>query len=225
MDLREHFLQRHVLAQVVAEGLPTVGRYPIIKGERGTLNNCVSSTRIAKAVCDHYAIPAVAAPCRLLAWNRQVQARMNASGGVFVMPETNEELFRMREEDGSWFKGAGLSDDAGADNLYPGHVVLVVNGEWVVDMTADQCQDPRHGILPEPLTFPAQPFFTCEWFAFWHEESGTGVAYQAAPEKPPFEDTPAWRDTRGMEPIVAEIVAELDDLDPQTVIRSSVWNK
>ncbi|MDQ1584448.1 MAG: hypothetical protein QOF36_2502 [Microbacteriaceae bacterium] len=225
MDLREHFLPRHVLAQVVAEGLPAVGRFPILKVATGTLNNCISSTRIAKMVCDHYGIPSRPVPCQVLVWNRAAQDRSEREG-KFLLPETRAEREAWEAEDGTYARAVGWGDIPTNADSWPGHLVLVVNEEWIVDLSMDQGMDPRHGLAPEPLTFPAHPFLDGEFYPLWHAGSGTGIGYLYAPDKPPFEDSPAWSWPEPHFPaVVAEIVSELDGLDPQTVIRSSVWAK
>lgn len=216
-DLREHFLPRHVLAQVVAEALPVVGRYAILK--HAVINSCILSTRIAKLVCDYYEVPSRGVPCEMTLWNRAMIQCVERVGHV---PRDHDELMAWVREHGAFARGVGVSDVAKDDSVYPGHVVLRVNDEWIVDMSADQGCDPQHGIWVEPLTFPAK-LMDSEDARFWHEETGVGLIYRARPDKPDFTHTPDWSDTMAAAPIVAEIIEELDSLDPQTIIGSSAW--
>jgi hypothetical protein len=154
---------------------------------RGT---CILHTRLATMLAREAGIRA-----------RPLRCNVVVANGKWL--ELAEELDRMPEtrewRGGEWSLGIGHGREVGQPG-YDGHVVVVVEERWVLDLTLDQANRPQHGINMHLGYFAVTP----EWLrgetmtAF--RRDGCFVQYEAVPEDRGFLTVPDWTEIKANDP-------------------------
>jgi hypothetical protein len=82
-----------------------------------------------------------------------------------------------------------------------GHLVCLVNGNWLVDISADQFCFPEHGIiLPGPLATPLAPMYSAEDLlnggtASFSNPNGGSISYEGHAEDLSYRHSMDWEET------------------------------
>jgi hypothetical protein len=143
------------------------------------VDSCIASTKMGYEVLRYFGVPAVPRAVRMAAFNRTAWQAVEAG----QVPDW--------EGTDAWsvaIAGQGAPQTRGG---WDGHLVLLVHGRLLLDLSLDQADRPKKGIhlAPTMLLIPDPAAFTAgEWVRYEHED-GTVLGYQRL-------DDQGWRASR-----------------------------
>lgn len=166
---------------------------------------CLGASRIAVEFLRSVGISANPIAVDMVYENAAFVARMAEEGE----PDDLDTLLRWREEGAvrggivyharERYPDAYAAGEISPDGWEGGHCVVTFKAQsgqrWVLDLTADQSDQPENGIeLGDAAVLPVPDDWVKgeggSWFA---RENGVRVLYQAHPEDQSYLDTPAWQ--------------------------------
>lgn len=106
-------------------------------------NSCILSTRLGVEWLRAHRIRAQALPVRLLVFNA---AGWELAQAAQPMAEWNDARVAEWNAVGAWSVGIGIGTDGGG---WDGHLVVIADGRYLVDLSAGQVQRLRRGIRAE----------------------------------------------------------------------------
>jgi hypothetical protein len=133
----------------------------------GGIDQCILFTRIAVDVCRERGIRARALP---------VSVEITATAD----PETSILL---------GFKGQRPTD--APDDFWDGHLVAIIDGRLLLDLSIDSIARPELGVEPEPFVAEVLPEFISGGTVDLSIRGGQ-ARYSAQPERKDYRDLPAW---------------------------------
>jgi len=161
---------------------------------------CIAATAILNEVLDYFKLTARPLSVIATVFNPVMSERIAQEG----MP-TLEEAER------DWFTKGCYSLAVGAGDAqpgkWPGHLVTVLGGRVLIDLTLDQANRPQHGIvLPMQILAPCDPDFLAgqAWVA--GIVSGCWVVYQARPGDRSFERSNDWKSRKRRAAVVGAAI-------------------
>jgi hypothetical protein len=90
---------------------------------------------------------------------------------------------------------------------WPGHLVTVLGGQVLIDLTLDQADRPQHGILlPMPILAPCDPDFLAGQARVAGIVGGCRVVYEARPGDRSFERSNDWRSRKRRADVVGAAI-------------------
>lgn len=137
---------------------------PTLKKVLGT-SECIRHTRIAVDVCHHWGVRARALP---------VAVEINAPGAPMPL--------RLG------FEGDPVEDSRGAETIWDGHLVAMLDGRLMLDLTIDSMARPEFGLKPEPFVVRVPVKFD----RFEVDVDGGRAIYIATPDRTDYRTTPSW---------------------------------
>ncbi len=117
-------------------------------------------------------------------------------------PADQEEYRRWQTEYGAWW--VSLGDPAAEGPGWSGHLVAVVYGTAVIDLSLPQASRPAKGIVLPAVLFEAGPGFL-EGQARDLGVNGSLLVYRARPDDRSYASAPDWQDARRRAPAVRAI--------------------
>jgi hypothetical protein len=193
-----------------------VGRPELLKRFRP--DSCVESTRLVVEFLRSHGVRVSPLRVQVGVFNDAIVKRLE------VTPNPGPgELARWERLDGSWSVGIGATSDAmarakaadaslvvSASGGWSGHLVALIEGRIVVDLSLDQLNRPLHGINLHPVTFDVpDPRWLDGHIPLHLELDGCIVNYWAMPEDKSFLHLPAWRDVRLIAPELKTLANEI----------------
>lgn len=136
---------------------------PTLKKLLGT-SECIRHTRLAVDVCHYWGVRARALP---------VAVEINAPGAPMPL--------RLG------FEGDPVEEDGG-EEIWDGHVVAMLDGHLMLDLTIDSMARPEFGLKPVPFVVPAPAGFARLEVAV----DGGQATYIATPDRIDYRTTPSW---------------------------------
>lgn len=127
----------------IIEKLMVVGRPEILKDFRP--DSCIVSTAISIDVLTHFGILAEPLPIKMSMFNAPYVKRID-SGSEFP---NREMLIRWGKEDGSYSVGIGYGENQ--PNKWAGHLVVLVENSWLIDLSIDQANRPAYNMVFSPI--------------------------------------------------------------------------
>jgi hypothetical protein len=89
------------------------------------------------------------------------------------------------------------------------HVVALVEGRLLLDLTLDQCSAPKHGVELPPGVFYGLPPRSERGGRVEHRVNGCAVVYEAHPEEKGYLAAPHWTDRLRRQAFVDATIARL----------------
>lgn len=172
-------------AQVI-EAIRLFARPEILKHYR--VDSCIASTRVIFDLLKRYELKPRAVACHARVLNPQLVKRINETGRY---PQTNEEIVRWSEEDGSWNVGIGGTGER-REGRWDGHLVALAFGRVLIDASIDQANRPKHNIELPPIAATV-PDGWLEGDQLVVEERGCLVLYKAQPGERRWLQTAGWK--------------------------------
>lgn len=175
------------------------------------LSSCVAATKVGAEVLRYFGIEAKPVGVTTTVMNAAMADNFRSNPG----PLSDEEVEQLRQQ-GAWmldFEGSGAVDDNHPlGRRWDGHLVLVVEGERLVDLSADQFCRPTKGITMAPFHAP-----WAGWPALYGNAEGCVALYQ------PLEGAAAhswrqagdWRQGQLWRPIASVLIRELREAWPE----------
>lgn len=109
-------------------------------------DSCIASTAIGIDVLGDLGIAASPLPVRTLIFNEAFANRIE-NGATF--PKTQKEVIAWSKADGSYSIGIGVG--TGLPGKWPGHLVILAEGEHLIDLSIDQASRPKYSINLKPI--------------------------------------------------------------------------
>jgi hypothetical protein len=164
---------------------------------------CIAATAILNEVLDYFRLTARPLSVIATVFNPVMSERIAQEG----MP-TLEEAER------DWFPKGCYSLAVGAGDRqpgkWPGHLVTVLGGQALIDMTLDQANRPQHGIvLPAPIIAPLTPDFLTKEAGVAGMVNRCRVVYQARPDDRSFERSNDWKSRKRRAGVVGSAIRRL----------------
>lgn len=173
-----------------------VGRPTMLK-EGLALDSCIATCRIALEVLRRFRIPANPIAVKLLA--------LNAKANKFMLG--GHEDWVATQKHGSY--SIGMGHGQGPDSQkWDGHLVLIVQRQWLLDLSIDQASRPEHGILTEP--FYTRKAFNANDVMLLRREQGTVLRYELDHENRYWKNAPDWNIGR-FSSIVPIVIGAIED--------------
>ena len=167
---------------------------------------CISATRVAVDVLHTLGIRAVPLSVSLFVLNPPLIARLRNHGRL---PDTARELDQWNAEDGSCLHviGGGGSEPG----VWPGHLVTVVEGAWMIDLALKQAELRERGVqVPGFLVWPASKKFLRGQEPLSLATAGqAGLIYEAKPRDSSYHTAPLWNRKSESARIVRRILDRL----------------
>lgn len=181
----------------ICELLCEVARPLILKEFR--VNSCVASSRVGKRVLDHYEIPSKPIAVKIDVFNSQYCSLLQERGDF---PSTEEGWIEWRDL-GAW--------NVGIDNEDLGHIVLIVRGNTLLDLSMDQMSRPDKKIILNPSGFSIPDDFVSnpQWAVF-QDVYGCVARYMAQPENKAFSTSRDWTTKSRTTKIVQNVINLID---------------
>ena len=145
-------------------------------------NQCILASRLAVEFLRHHGIRAQATASDLTVINAPYADALEANGGVF-----DDTLREQAEADGAWCVWISRVN---TDTV--GHVVVVADNRWLIDLTAHQANRPEKGISAEAFYADALDFAHGERFGFRNADDRCVWIYDPRPKDRSFVARPAW---------------------------------
>ncbi len=167
---------------------------------------CIAATRIAMDVLAPCGFHVAPLPVQVILVNKVGVDAINTHG----WPNGEEQIREFQQKYGYW--SIGLGYDWPGSVGWPGHLVALLNGDHILDLTLSQAHRPQHQIEPHPIcTFAEQSFLngqrrlqvsfdTCWAFYSLHDHDG-------------YRRSKDWTDKRRRAAVVAEILDEIKRAD------------
>lgn len=171
---------------------------------------CIAGTRIVCEVLDRLDVRARPLVVEALLFNRAFLDRFHQKGG---WPGSREELLEWTDQGEAWSIALGQRGrPAQGPGKWPGHLVAVVEQEWLLDGTLGQARRPAKNLLPPQTLLASAPYrflvadgeLTLEL-----PDPGGLLLYRAHPEVRDFRSAPDWSDPGRFEGLVGKLVGEL----------------
>lgn len=151
-------------------------------------DTCILHARVAVDELRGWLVPARPLAVRAIVGNAQWAADTRQLGHI---PTDAREW-----SPGTWCVGVGYGLDPRAERAgYDGHVIVVVDERYAVDLTLDQMSRPAKGIELSPhwWELPSPAFVLGEGSAAFRLGNGSVVIYDAMPDERGFLSAPDWR--------------------------------
>ncbi len=162
-----------------AVGLYTEIARPLMREKGFKCDTCILATRVAVQVMKRLGFPVFALKTRTSVYNPAFVARVQAEDGRF--PRDQAESLKWYEEDGSHV--IGIDTDSQAHG-YPGHLVAIVGGHFLLDSSLDQFSEKSKWLnyeIPGACAFHLPP--EADWkVASYGLPEGGAIVYERLPE-------------------------------------------
>jgi len=122
--------------------------------EKFRADSCIVSTAIGIDVLTKFGILAEPLPVQVMIFNKPFIDRIGQTG---VLP-TGDELKSWTKEDGSYSIGIGV-DGHSKHGKWDGHLVIVAEKRYLVDLSIDQANRPDYGMVFEPIVVEVNDSF------------------------------------------------------------------
>jgi hypothetical protein len=164
---------------------------------------CIAATAILNEVLDYFQLTATPLSVIATVFNPVMSERIAQEG----MPSL-EEAERDWLPRGCYSLAVGVGDPE--PGKWPGHLVTVLGGQVLIDLTLDQANRPQHGIvLPMPILAPCDPEFLAGEAQVAGIVGGCRVIYEARPDDRSFERSNDWRSRKRRTDVVGRAVRRL----------------
>jgi hypothetical protein len=163
------------------------------------VDSCVASSAIGKLVLDHLGFDAQPVSVKAMLANQAFVESAERAGHV---PHSAGERERWFTESGAHAIGLGIYDPkTDVPAIINGlHVALLVNGEWLWDLSIDQASRPQHGIvITEPflgavsLSPRRRQWLRGQATITWQAPGHGMIAYRLKPNDRRYEQHTNWR--------------------------------
>jgi hypothetical protein len=169
------------------EALTRFGARALSQAFRGQDPSCIAWSRIGRDVLAQLGVQSTCVPARLRVCNAAARRHVDA-----------KQPWMIGSGDGSWYVSIGGGGQS-RPGRWDGHMVLLAEERFLVDLTLHQAARPEYGIHVEPAWFPLDaPLVHGEPVSFLKLD-GTVMQYERDDTLPPYQDTPGWtRDYRSL---------------------------
>jgi hypothetical protein len=183
--------------------LPLVGEAVRNAMRIGTLYRpdcCIAATAILIDVLDHFRLTAKPLSVIATVFNPAMSGRIEREG----MP-TLEAAERDWFPRGCYSLAVGVGDPQ--PGKWPGHLVVNLGDQVLIDLTLDQADRTQHGIvLPMPIVAPFPPDFLTGDGQMVGLVNGCRVVYEARPADRSFERSNDWRSRKRRDAVVGAAI-------------------
>lgn len=167
---------------------------------------CILHARIAIDALRTLGIKANPLAVRVQVFNAEYVAQVNRIGRMLTHGDTLDEK--------AWTIGIGYgANPAATAPGYDGHVLVIVDGRWAVDLTIDQANRPQYGIELSPHYWQPSPGFLLGDLPEVFEAGESIVRYEAMPEERGYLRAGDWTNARRYESAgvvpTRELISEL----------------
>lgn len=152
-------------------------------------DTCILHSRVAVDVLRELGVRARPLACRMMAGNDSWRA-LSLKLGRYPVPDEWEPE--------TWCLGIGYGPDPRLERpRYDGHVIVVVNERWAVDLTLDQASRPAKGMELRPHFWQVErEFLRGDQPEVFFTEGGSVVTYFPLPEERGFLTVPDWTEPK-----------------------------
>jgi hypothetical protein len=151
-------------------------------------DSCVVATRALIDALAHFGVRAMPLVARALVLSPAVaQALREYNPQTLRVPE----ILQLCEQMGGWSVGVGWPD-VEVPGHWEGHLVTLIEGTRVVDLTLDQASRPMRDIRLEPVAVDIDPLTIEQAGSFSLNCRGSLVCYHAFPADRTYEDLHDW---------------------------------
>lgn len=159
---------------------------PFIRRASSGVDSSIISTHIAVDVCRHFGLQAGVLMTRKQIFNAAALCPTAAEPAIGA---------NAREEANACVVRIGYGSGPVPLGFMAGHLVAIVERQFLVDALADQANIPDSGInLPGVLLHAVNPQFLIGWSALYGKHSsGSAVRYDAIPADRSYASAPYWR--------------------------------
>jgi hypothetical protein len=114
-------------------------------------DSCIASTAVGIDAMTHFGVLSEPFPVRTSMFNARFVARIKLGQ---PWPQ-GLEVHQWAEEDGSYSVGIGFG--TGQQGKWPGHLVILAEKQFLIDLSVDQASRPLYNMAFEPLSVKIEP--------------------------------------------------------------------
>lgn len=152
-------------------------------------DSCIASTACGIDVLTYFGILAEPLPVRTMLFNGPFVRRIEA-GSPF--PTNPEQLKRWGKEDGSYSVGIGFGGEKHKPNKWAGHLGILAEKQYFLDLSVDQGSRPKHNMLFEPFCVQVETDFVLGKRACSFMYNDCLIRMEAFPKNLGFLSSPDW---------------------------------
>ena len=104
---------------------------------------CMAATRVGIDTLRHFGIPAYPLTVQVVIFNEVYGRLLREGGGLTRNIEEVEEW----KQKGAWSHGVGVPGLGEGPGKWPGHLVAIVQNQWLIDLSIGQANKPEKGII------------------------------------------------------------------------------
>ncbi len=173
--------------------------------ESFTKTRCVNATRVCLDVMRRFNVRAEPLSVNCWAMNREFAVRVNRLGRL---PERGEVETWPAE---AWSVGIDTHSPAYDDSHWAGHLVAIVQKEWLVDSASIQLSRPQKNIpLPDIFVgWVERKFQKGKRPVNFYHDSGAILSYQARVDDLSYQDQPGFSPSPWNREVTEEIIARM----------------
>lgn len=146
---------------------------------------CIAGTWMVREVLDRFGVPSKPLTCRCLVFNQKQFDWMLKNGRM--MREDEKPLM---DEIGGWVVGVGYGDPQ--PGKWPGHLVAVAAGRYLLDVSITQASRPAKNINLTPTYGQIEPDFLSGEPADPVKVGDSYILYDPDPDDRSYEASPDW---------------------------------
>ena len=164
---------------------------PAIRAQFGA-NACIVGTRVAVEVLRHYELRAEPMAVQVQVYNPAYVESV----------ERGKSLDAIADDPECWSAQLGFTGQPQADGELDMHVVALVEGRMLLDLTLDQCSAPEHNVVLTPGVFNELSPDFASGGTMIYPVNGCNVVYTAHPKEKGYLTAPYWTERVHREPFV-----------------------
>jgi hypothetical protein len=170
-------------------------------------DSCIASSGVGLDVLDHFGILGEPLAVKVMIWNPAFVKRIEA-GHPF--PKDRAELDVWVKEDGAWNVGLGLGGDP-EPMKWPGHLVIIGERRYLLDLSLDQASRPQHNINLDVLGAEITDDFLSGKEPRIVEIGGSIIRFIAWPDNLGYTNSPDWMFRTRRNRIVQRVIRSIEE--------------
>lgn len=192
--------QRQILTLLLEHARPAIL-------EEFRADSCIASTRIGLDVLDHFGILAEPLPVSVTIFNPVMVEKYDEG---MTLPQSKQEMEEWVRLYGAWAIGLGHGGDQGPLK-WPGHLVMLVEKELLVDLSIDQVNRPQRNIVLHPFATNTFPEFLSGEEGLCAKVNGCMLRYLVLKGNKGYTTSPNWMIRLQRAGIVRNIIRKIEE--------------
>lgn len=169
-------------------------------------DSCIASTAVGIDVLTHFGVLSEPFPVRTSCFNGRFVARIEAG---HPWPR-GLEVHQWAEEDASYSVGIGFG--TGQPGKWAGHLVIIAEKQYLIDLSIDQASRPLYNMSFEPLAVRVDEKFLSGSVPLVFKYEDGIIKIEPLPGNDGYLASPDWTFAGRRRKIIGNVVAKMEDI-------------